>query len=71
MIRFTGWLSARPRGLVVSVAHPWNEMFAAGGPAAHPNVLRYDGTNRDELRRRLTRAYERAAGQALDRAGTS
>jgi 5'(3')-deoxyribonucleotidase len=68
---FTGWLSARPRGLVVCVAHPWNAAFAAGGPAAHASVLRYDGTNRDDLHRRLARAYERTAGQALDRADAS
>jgi hypothetical protein len=61
---FTRWLEARPRGLVVCVAHPWNEGFAPSGLDAHARVLRYDGTNRDELRHRLVRAYERAAGEA-------
>lgn len=53
---FLDWLKVRPRGLVVCVAHKWNEGIE------HPNVLRYDGTNRDELRRRLTQAYERQGG---------
>lgn len=62
---FTRWLEVRPRGLVVCVAHPWNEGFAAGGAEAHANVLRFDGENRDELRRRLARAYERGAREGL------
>jgi hypothetical protein len=62
---FTRWLEARPRGLVVCVAHPWNEGFSPGGPQAHANVLRYDGANREELRRRLARAYERGAREDL------
>src|SRR6185437_1199283 len=58
---FSRWLAVRPRGLVVCVAHPWNEGFAPGGPEAHAHVLRYDGGNREEVRRRLVRAYERGA----------
>jgi len=60
---FLRWLDVRPRGLVVCIAHPWNEGFAKGGPQEHPNVLRYDGTNRRELREKLLRAYEREGGQ--------
>lgn len=55
---FEGWLKVRPRGLVVCVAHPWNERFKD----SHPNILRYDGTNRAELKRRLVQAYERKGG---------
>lgn len=49
------WLDVRPRGLVVCVAHPWNE------GSTDQRVFRYDGTDRDELRRRLTVAFERSA----------
>jgi 5'(3')-deoxyribonucleotidase len=62
---FTKWLQVRPRGVVVCVAHPWNEPYARGGAQEHPNVLRYDGANRDELRARLKWAYEREAGARL------
>jgi 5'-nucleotidase len=53
------WLSVRPRGLVVSIAHPWNADYAKGGSKENQNVLRYDGTNRAELISRLTSAFER------------
>lgn len=56
---FLSWLEHRPRGLVVCIAHPWNEMFAKGGTGYNENVFRYDGTNRAELRTRLIAAYER------------
>jgi 5'(3')-deoxyribonucleotidase len=62
---FTKWLTVRPRGLVVCIAHPWNAGYAKGEKQEHPNVLRYDGTNRDELRARVQRAYERTAGGGL------
>lgn len=42
------WLKARPRGLVIVCAHPWNE-----GKTDHPNIVRYDGTNLDEVRERI------------------
>lgn len=58
---FEKWLSVRPRGLVVCLAHPWNQRFSNG---AHPNVLRYEGTNRYELRERLIAAYDRKGGEA-------
>lgn len=44
---FMRWLEWRPRGLVVIPAHPWNESIS------HPNCIRYDGTNLDEVRKRL------------------
>lgn len=62
---FLAWLGKRPRGLVVSVAHPWNEPFARGGSAEHPNVFRYDGRNRAELVALLRRVYDRAPGSPI------
>lgn len=44
---FLPWLKYRPRGLVVAVAQPWNVGID------HPQVLRYDGTNREALRAAL------------------
>jgi 5'-nucleotidase len=44
------WLEHRPRGIAIVPANPRNEGFS------HPQVLRYDGTNFDELRECLTRA---------------
>ena len=41
------WLEWRPRGLVIMPAHDHNEPFA------HPSVVRYDGTNLEEVRTRL------------------
>lgn len=54
---FEKWLEVRPRGLVIAVAHPWN------ADVKHPNVVRYDGNNRDEVIERLRRAYERKPGE--------
>jgi 5'(3')-deoxyribonucleotidase len=62
---FMSWLENRPRGLVVCVAHEWNAVFARGGSAERPNVVRYDGKNRDEITVAIQRAYERASGEAL------
>ena len=53
---FEKWLTNRKRGLVVAVAHPWN------AHVKHPNVVRYDGTNRTEVRAALKAAYERKPG---------
>lgn len=46
---YLAWLKVRPRGLAIVCAHPWNE-----GKTDHPRVVRYDGTNLDEVRERLT-----------------
>ena len=61
---FDKWLLVRPRGLVICVAHPWNEEYAESGPKAHPNVLRYDGSNRVQLVARLFHAYMRNSGES-------
>jgi hypothetical protein len=56
---FLKWLEHRPRGLVVCVAHPWNEMFAVGGEAYQSNIFRYNGNNKVELLQVLQKAYDR------------
>jgi 5'-nucleotidase len=61
---FEPWLAYRPRALVVCLAHPWNEEYAPGAPKEHTNILRYDGSNPDELRTRLVKAYERKSPES-------
>jgi hypothetical protein len=56
---FLPWLKHRPRGLVVCVAHPWNE------GVEHPNVIRYTGDNLPTVRARLERAFARADHEPL------
>lgn len=56
---FLKWLEHRPRGLVVCVAHPWNEMFATGSPEQRNNIIRYDGSNKRQLIAKLQEAYDR------------
>jgi 5'-nucleotidase len=48
------WLEHRPRGLVIMPAHDHNAGFT------HPNVVRYDGTNIDEVRIRMLARFESA-----------
>jgi 5'-nucleotidase len=50
------WLEVRPRGLVVAVAQPWNE------GETHPRVIRYDGTNLEQVREALRRVRLRPSG---------
>jgi 5'-nucleotidase len=59
---FNAWLGSRPRGLVVCVAHPWNESYGRGKENESPNVVRYDRTNLKEVRERLEHAYNRPSG---------
>ena len=47
------WLKHRPRGLVVMPAHDFNKDYT------HPNVIRYDGTNILEVRKRLLTQFNR------------
>ena len=47
------WLKFRPRGLVVMPAHEFNKTFK------HPDVIRYDGTNMNEVVCRLLEQYNR------------
>lgn len=53
---FNAWLKYRPRGLVICVAQVWN------ADVNHPNIFRYDGTNRAELKVRIKEAYDRTSG---------
>jgi hypothetical protein len=53
------WLRHRPRGLVIMPAYPKNADFV------HPNVLRFDGSNLEEVVRAMRAAYERKAGETL------
>lgn len=48
------WLKHRPRGLGIMPASEENRNFV------HPQVVRYDGTNLNEVVRELRSAYERA-----------
>jgi 5'-nucleotidase len=50
------WLTWRPRGLVIMIAQRWNIDFK------HPNVVRYDGKNYDEMVNRLGEARRRPSG---------
>lgn len=47
------WLKWRLRGLVIMSAHPWNENFK------HPNVIRCDGSNLEEVKKAMKLAKER------------
>jgi 5'-nucleotidase len=51
----TGWLKNRPRGLVIMPAHNFNKDFS------HPQVIRYDGKNVNEVRVMLTLQYNRVS----------
>ena len=57
---FMHWLDNRPRGLVIALSYPSNEAVD------HPNVVRYDGSNLDEVERAVRIAYEREDGQPLE-----
>jgi 5'-nucleotidase len=50
---FMPWLAVRPRGLVVAVAHPWNDSVV------HSRVIRYDGTNLAQVVEALEKAKAR------------
>lgn len=46
------WLEHRPRGLVIMPAHDHNTGFD------HPNVVRYNGTNLEEVKTRMQTRYK-------------
>jgi len=46
------WLKHRPRGLVIMPANGHNEGFS------HPNVVRYDGSNLEEVRQRMQERFD-------------
>ena len=53
------WLEFRPRGLGVMPAQPWNEGYS------HPNVIRFDGQNGDDLKAALQKAFDRQPREEL------
>ncbi|MGE3550338.1 MAG: hypothetical protein AB7I29_10635 [Geobacter sp.] len=52
------WLKHRPRGLVIMPANGHNEGFS------HPNVVRYDGSNLEEVRQRMQERFDGLGAQA-------
>lgn len=54
------WLENRPRGLGVMPAHEYNESFS------HPNVIRYDGTNLEIVRKAMQMVKNRKSKEPLD-----
>lgn len=53
----SGWLNHRPRGLAIVIANQTNDYWD------HPNAIRYDGTNQEEIRRALRAVFKRKSGQ--------
>jgi hypothetical protein len=53
------WLRHRPRGLGIMPVTPHNRDFT------HPNVVRWDGTNLEEVARAITAAKNRNPGEPL------
>lgn len=47
------WLKWRPRGLGIMPATDWNKDYS------HPNVIRYDGNNKQEVKEALKACYDR------------
>lgn len=47
------WLFRRPRGIVIMPAHDHNKKFT------HPNVIRCDGSNMEEVKSALIQSYNR------------
>lgn len=47
------WLRWRPRGLGIMPAQKWNQNYS------HPNVIRYDGKNKQQIREALLKSYRR------------
>jgi len=53
------WLKWRPRGLVIMPAHPYNESFK------HPNVIRYDGINFNQVIKAMKTVFDRGPQEDL------
>lgn len=56
---FLNWLKVRPRGLVIAIAHPWN------ADVQHSNVIRYDGSNLNQITDAIYAAKNRLPGEVL------
>jgi len=50
------WLKYRPRGLVIMLDHIWNRDFH------HPQVVKFDGTNLEEVEQRLVEVINASIG---------
>jgi len=55
-----GWLKYRKRGVVIMPANESNQNFI------HPNVIRYDGTNINQVKKALELAKKRKYKESLD-----
>ena len=55
-----GWLKFRERGIVIMPASQTNEYFT------HPNLIRYDGTNLEQVREALVLTKKRESGESID-----
>lgn len=53
------WLEHRERGLVIMPVNPWNKDFN------HPQVLKWDGTNIEQVREALLACLNRQPGEPL------
>ena len=53
------WLIWRPRGLVIMPAHEWNNEYV------HPNVIRYDGSNLEQVRSAMNTVKNRKSLERL------
>ena len=51
------WLKWRKRGTCIMPEHKYNENFR------HPQVLKYNGNNMEDVKRTLNRAYNRVPGK--------
>lgn len=54
------WLSWRDRGLVIMPANETNKNFS------HPNVIRYDGTNLEQVKVAMKKARDRKRREEID-----
>ena len=55
----SSWLNQRSRGLGIMPAHYYNQDFL------HPNVIRFDGNNLDQVRDALQAAFDRDSKELL------
>ena len=53
------WLSNRPRGLGIMPVNDYNKYFE------HPQVIKWDGTNLDEVLRGMNIAYTKKSNEKL------
>jgi len=59
------WLEHRPRGLGIMPVNEWNKSFT------HPQVVKWDGTNLEEVTRALKACLDRPMGEHTPRAQAS